>query len=202
MGPVRSGVAVGGALVALVLGVTGCGGDSTGEQLNAELNAEAPPPPLTPSPTPMPARTPVPAQTPAPSQAPAAGASEQRAQLLPLPNSPDPGVSGQLTVRNAPNGATVELSASGLAPGGAYMAHVHTGTCAEQGGPHFKFDPAGGDMPPNEVHLQLQADASGNGLGNALAPKPLPAQARSVVLHRKQGEVKVACAELGEPLAP
>jgi hypothetical protein len=122
-----------------------------------------------------------------------------RAQLLPIPNSPDPNVSGQLTVADA---STIELSASGLQPGGAYMAHVHVGTCAEQGGEHFRFDPAGGDMPPNEVHLELKATADGSGSGTTRTERPLTAEARSVVLHRTLGEVKVACAELGEPLAP
>jgi hypothetical protein len=191
----RRGFALGGAVAALLLGVAACGGDSTGEELNAELNAEARPP------QPPPAQPPVQTPAPVPSGS-AAGSSEQRAQLLPLPNSPDAGVSGQLTIQNTPNGATVELTASGLQPEGRYMAHVHTGTCAEQGGPHFKFDPAGGDMPPNEIHLDLHADAQGSSEGNTTAPKPLPAEAKSVVLHRTEGEVKVACAELGEPLAP
>jgi hypothetical protein len=195
---------VSGAVAALLLGATACGGDSTGEEFVAEIAAEAsahpkPPPPAAAEAAPAPAE-PAPA-TPAAGGSPAPS-GEQRAQLLPLPNTPDPNVSGQLTVRNAADGSTLELSASGLQPGGAYMAHVHTGTCAEQGGPHFQFDPAGGNMPPNEVHLELKATADGSGAGTTRTDRPLPAEARSVVLHRTLGEVKAACAELGETPAP
>ncbi|TDC91188.1 superoxide dismutase family protein [Saccharopolyspora aridisoli] len=96
-----------------------------------------------------------------------------------------------------PGGTTVTLEMTGLAPNGKYMAHVHAKPCAEEaGGEHFKFDPAGSEMPPNEIHLAFTADATGRGFMTAENDKPAEA-AKSLVVHPAEfTDNRIACANL------
>lgn len=95
-------------------------------------------------------------------------------------------------------GTTVTVELSGLLPNSPHIAHVHSGSCAEAGGPHYQFDPDGGTMPPNEIHLLFTSDANGGGLMTAESVQVAGAEARSVVVHPTNAmDAKVSCAELG-----
>lgn len=68
-------------------------------------------------------------------------------------------MTGSVTLRRTADGTSVSLRVEGLQPDTRYMSHVHEQACADdRGGPHFKFDPAGGDEPPNEIHLGFTTD--------------------------------------------
>jgi len=109
-------------------------------------------------------------------------------QLEPLSTAPasDKAVAGEATLERADGGTTVSLSATGLEPDTEYVAHLHTGGCdqADPGGPHFKFNAAGGDEPPNEIHLELRSKADGAAQASASSDREVPTgEAGSVVVH-------------------
>jgi hypothetical protein len=94
--------------------------------------------------------------------------------------------SGEAELERADGGTTVSLTATGLEPKTAYVAHLHTGGCdqVDPGGPHFQFDKGGSDEPPNEIHLKFTTDAAGEGEGTATSKREVPpGEAGSVVLH-------------------
>ena len=132
--------------------------------------------------------------------------ASHRGEFTAVPNAPTGigrRVSGTAEETRKSRGATVSIRVSGLKPQTDYFAHVHTGSCGlpDPGGPHFKFDPNAGDLPPNEVHLHFTTDGSGNGADSTEVPKPLPdGQTLTVVVHQKGDEytpaVKIACATL------
>lgn len=92
--------------------------------------------------------------------------------------------SAELVRRQSGTEAMIELS--GLESGEDYSSHVHAGDCdqSDPGGPHFKFDLDGSDMPPNEIHLPVTADEEGNGSSEATSDSTVPLdEGRSIVLH-------------------
>ncbi len=96
------------------------------------------------------------------------------------------GLSGSAELTRADGGTTASLELRGLVADTPYTAHLHTGGCAgpEPGGPHFKFDPQGGDQPPNELHLGFVADAKGEGSARTASNREVPlGEAGSIVLH-------------------
>jgi Cu/Zn superoxide dismutase len=126
-----------------------------------------------------------------------------------VPNAPKgtAKVAGSATLTNSPNGVLVTVAATGLNPKAVYVAHVHNDVCsaADPGGTHFKYDPAGGDLPPNELHLALTVSKKGKGTATTTNPTKAGPAAKSVVIHlkrpagAKKDEVKppkVACADL------
>ena len=95
-------------------------------------------------------------------------------------------VSGEADLERTDGGTTVSLTASGLEPKTAYVAHLHTGGCdqADPGGPHFQFEKGGFEEPPNEIHLEFTTDAAGEGEAEASSKREVPAgEAGSVVIH-------------------
>jgi hypothetical protein len=95
-------------------------------------------------------------------------------------------VSGEAHLERTDGGTTVSLTASGLEPKTAYVAHLHTGGCdqADPGGPHFQFEKGGSEEPPNEIHLEFTTDAAGEGEAEASSKREVPAgKAGSVVIH-------------------
>ena len=94
-------------------------------------------------------------------------------------------------------GTTVTVELESLVPDTRFIAHVHTGPCYEAGGPHYRFDPNGGSMPPNEIHLMFASGVDGVGLmtvENAAVAGP---DAVSVVVHPADAlDDKVVCADL------
>jgi hypothetical protein len=114
-------------------------------------------------------------------------------QLEPLAGVPAAyaGVAGEATLERADGGTTASLSATGLEPKTAYVAHLHTGGCTETdpGGPHFKFDPQGSGEPPNEIHLEFTSGADGSGKATASSGREVPVgEAGSIVLHEAGDE--------------
>jgi hypothetical protein len=100
-------------------------------------------------------------------------------------------LAGAATLERSGGGTTTSLDLSGLEPDTGYVAHLHVGACdaADPGGEHFKFDPAGSDEPPNEIHLEFTTDADGNGKAKASSQQEVPiGKAGSVVLHQADGD--------------
>lgn len=105
------------------------------------------------------------------------------------------------------SGTQVSLTAAGLDPKAAYVAHVHADACsaADPGGPHFKYAPTGGDLPPNELHLPVSVNKKGKGTGQTTNVVKAGPAAKSVVIHLKRSAEaekdeakppKLACADL------
>ncbi|MER5884212.1 superoxide dismutase family protein [Streptomyces sp. NPDC001941] len=92
-------------------------------------------------------------------------------------------------------GTVVTLSVTGLLPGHAYGAHVHTKPCGARpadAGPHYQHtkDPVTPSVDPafansrNEIWLDLTTDASGAGTATATVDWSFrPGEANAVVLH-------------------
>lgn len=107
-------------------------------------------------------------------------------------------VAGTATMARHAGGTTVTVELTGLKPEAELISHVHDGTCADGGGgAHYKFDPAGGDKPPNEIHLAFTSTADGTGFMTAENDRTAGPQARSVVVHpREFTDNRIACAPL------
>lgn len=106
----------------------------------------------------------------------------------PIVGVPQPyeNVTGEAELTRADGKTTTAISLDGLVPDTEYMAHLHTGGCAgsDPGGPHFKFDPQGGDEPPNEIHLMFTSNGDGSGKAEVTVDKEVPeGEAGSVVVH-------------------
>ncbi len=99
-------------------------------------------------------------------------------------------------VRTADGKTTVSIRVEGLLPNTAYASHVHAAACAVgDANGHYKFDPAGPALPPNEIWPSFTTNASGTGNGNATVDATAGAGAVSVVVHAPGG-AKIACADL------
>lgn len=122
-------------------------------------------------------------------------------------------VGGVAMLEVTENGSSATVSATGLEPGVEYVSHVHVGGCdqSDPGGPHFMFDPEGSEVPPNEIHVEFEANEEGQAGGSAAVGNPVPeGEAQSIVLHLANPEKtsddhagghspsdKIACADLG-----
>lgn len=99
-------------------------------------------------------------------------------------------ITGEADLTRSDGETTTSIRLDGLAPNAAYMAHLHTGGCegSDPGGPHFKFDPQGGDEPPNEIHLSFTANGDGSGKAEVSSDQEVPeGEAGSIVLHFADG---------------
>jgi len=104
---------------------------------------------------------------------------------------------GEANLARHENGTTVTIELSGLLPGVDFISHVHEGECEEGGGDHYKFDPEGSDMPPNEIHLAFTSTGEGTGFMTAENDMAAGDDARSVVVHPAELiDNKIACAPL------
>jgi hypothetical protein len=109
-------------------------------------------------------------------------------------------ISGEAELERSDGGATVSLDVSGLEPKTAYIAHLHTGGCAQTdpGGPHFQFERGGSEEPPNEIHLEFTSNAAGEGKAEATSKREVPVgEAGSVVLHVDDSHHETTAAEGG-----
>ena len=115
-------------------------------------------------------------------------------------------VKGTVEMEVGDDGTKVSVEVEGLEDKAVYVAHVHKDACAaaDPGGAHYKYDPDGGDQPPNEIHLDVKNE-DGKGTGEAENDDAATSEARSVVLHLKRAAnakkdetkpPKVACADL------
>jgi hypothetical protein len=104
-------------------------------------------------------------------------------------------VTGEAELSRGAKGSTMRLSVSGLEPETAYIAHLHTGGCAQPdpGGPHFQFEPGGSEEPPNEIHLELTSDAAGEATVQTRSKRQVPVgEAGSIVLHVDESHSEMA----------
>lgn len=119
-------------------------------------------------------------------------------ELVPGASSDYQGLSGEAILTRTDGGTVASLAVTGLEPNTAYVAHLHSGGCAQAdpGGPHFKFDPGGSEEPPNEIHLEFSSSAGGSGRAEASSNREVPAgEAGSIVLHQaKSGHTTAAAA--------
>jgi len=105
-------------------------------------------------------------------------------------------VSGSAALARHDDGTTVTIRLTGLKPDTSFISHIHEGPCADYGGGHYRFDPDGSDMPPNEIHLAFQSGSDGSGFMTAENQQTVDDRAVSVVVHpRDLLDNKVACAE-------
>lgn len=116
------------------------------------------------------------------------GADVVSGSFEPIVGVPAPyeNVSGEAELTRADGKTTTSISLEGLVPDTTYMAHLHTGGCGgeEPGGAHFKFDPSGGEEPPNEIHLMFTSNGDGSGKAEVSADREVPeGEAGSVVVH-------------------
>lgn len=118
-------------------------------------------------------------------------------RVLPEAPADAPEVSGTAYLARTADGTTLSVDLTGLEAGVDYTSHLHVEACEpDSGGDHFKFDPAGSDQPPNEVHLALTAADDGSVATTITNANPDSRGARSMVLHTSNG-TKFACADLG-----
>jgi Cu-Zn family superoxide dismutase len=179
------------AVVALAVGLSACGSERVQDAASTAV-ADSEPMPMDMAMS-MGDRAATPADE-------VAGAELSAGQFVPLPTAPDgsrPG--GEATLARHGGGTTVTLHLEDLPPGTDFMAHVHEGACYEAGGPHYRHDPAGGDPPPNEIHLTLTSDEAGVGMMTVENPLVADERARSVVVHLAGSAApKVACPDLDD----
>ena len=107
------------------------------------------------------------------------------------------GVSGTAWLGQNNAGTTVTIRLEGLEPDTEYLSHLHAQPCADdEGGPHFAFDPAGEEMPPNEVHLAFTSSADGTGKATVTNDRRVEDQAPAVVVHPAAAmDNRLACAD-------
>lgn len=117
----------------------------------------------------------------------AAGAVTATGSFELLKGHPDgyDNLSGRVTMTIGDEGSEGTITLTGMKPDTAYVAHVHEQSCdQDDGGPHFKFDPDGSGMPPNEIHWNFTSDSSGLGGATTSNPESIPEPGnRSVVVH-------------------
>ncbi|MEV0900744.1 superoxide dismutase [Actinoplanes sp. NPDC049802] len=116
------------------------------------------------------------------------------------PASVPQGARAEVSVTRTRSGVRVKLLTTGLVPGRAYGAHLHTSPCGKDpaaAGPHYqnRLDPAAGPgrpsvdpayaNPRNEIWLDFTADR--NGVGRAVSTQDWHFDAKrppwSLVLH-------------------
>jgi hypothetical protein len=121
-------------------------------------------------------------------------------------------IEGFAQIKRSKDGTSVKAVVRGLEPGTTYAAHLHDAPCSapNPGGGHYKHDPGGPSMPPNELWLSstddpmagITANAGGVAKGRGSADWVARPEAQSVVIHfippggTTAGGPKIACANL------
>ena len=145
---------------------------------------------------------------------PAGAATKTRGTFITLPAGTDLGldIQGIAQLTRTDQGTSAKVVVRGLEPGATYAAHLHNAPCsdANPGGAHYKNDPAGAAMPPNELWLSstgdptagITADEDGVAHGRGSAEWVARPEAQSIVIHyippdgTTAGGPKIACADL------
>jgi hypothetical protein len=146
----------------------------------------------------------------------AAGATKTRGTFQTLPyGSVELGleIEGIAQLTRDDDGTTAKIVVRGLEPGTTYAAHLHNLPCSDvnPGGAHYKDDPLGPSMPPNELWLSstddpmagITANEDGVAVGRGSATWVARPEAQSIVIHfilppdgTTAGGPKIACADL------
>jgi Cu/Zn superoxide dismutase len=146
----------------------------------------------------------------------APGATEvKRGEFTTLPDGEAMGldIEGFAQIKRSTDRTAVKAVVRGLEPGTTYAAHLHNAPCSEPslGGSHYKNDPAGPSVPPNELWLSstddpmagITANSGGVAKGRGSADWVARPEAQAVVVHAippggtTAGGPKIACADLG-----
>jgi hypothetical protein len=141
--------------------------------------------------------------------------SKQRGFFTTLPDGTAMGlrIKGFASITRTSDGTNVKAIVLGLARRTTYAAHLHNAPCSlpgNPGGAHYKNDPAGPAMPPNELWLSstddpmagITSNAGGVAIGRGSADWVARPDAQSVVIHfippggTTAGGPKIACADL------
>ena len=93
------------------------------------------------------------------------------------------------------HGTTVTLRLSHLLPNTDYISHVREEPCATGGGAHYRFDPEGEELPPNEIHIDFTSDDGGTGFMTAENANQVDETARSVIVQTS-AEIGLLCADM------
>ncbi len=144
----------------------------------------------------------------------AGGATKTRGTFETLPAGAALGleIRGIAEVKRTDEGTAAKLVVRGLEPAATYAAHLHNAPCsaANPGGGHYKNDPAGPGVPPNELWLSstddplagITANAAGVAHGRGSADWSARLEAQAVVIHyispggSTAGGPKIACADV------
>ena len=144
-----------------------------------------------------------------------AGPTKVRGTFQTLPDGAAMGleIEGFAELTRSADGTTAKVVVRGLDPATTYAAHLHDAPCsaANPGGAHYKDDPAGPAMPPNELWLSSQpnpmagirSNSGGVAHGRGSADWVARPEAQSIVIHyippggTTAGGPKIACADLG-----
>jgi hypothetical protein len=141
--------------------------------------------------------------------------SKQWGEFQTLPDGTAMGleIRGFAVITRSSRGTNVWAAAWGLGPRTTYGAHLHNAPCSlpgNPGGAHYKDDPAGPSVPPNELWLSstrdplagMTSNRAGVALGRGSADWVARPEAQSVVIHAippggtTAGGPKIACADL------
>jgi hypothetical protein len=143
-----------------------------------------------------------------------AGPKKVRGTFETLPDGAAMGleIEGFAELTRSDSGTTAKIVVRGLEPATTYAAHLHDAPCsaANPGGAHYKDDPAGPAMPPNELWLSSQPNptagirSNSGGVAHARGSADWVArpEAQSIVIHyippggTTAGGPKIACADL------
>ena len=144
----------------------------------------------------------------------AAAATKERGTFTTLSAGEQMGytIEGIAQITRTTDDTVVKVVVRGLEPGLTYGAHLHNAPCSvNEGGGHYRNDPAGPATPPNELWLSstddpmagITANAGGVAIGWGSADWVARAEAQAVVIHfippggSPAGGPKIACADLG-----
>jgi hypothetical protein len=106
-------------------------------------------------------------------------------------------VKGTAWLAQHDEGTTVTVSMTGLEGEADYISHLHVRPCSEDGGgPHFKFDEDGSELPPNEVHLAFTSDSAGKAEMTVNNDRRTEDGAVSLVVHPQNAlDNRIACVD-------
>jgi hypothetical protein len=144
---------------------------------------------------------------------PAAAAKNEHGSFSTLPAGQAMGLSldGIAHLKRSGDGTRAMIHVRGLTPGATYAAHLHNAPCSvNEGGGHYKDNPAGPPVPPNELWLSstanpqagITANPGGVAHGYGSADWIARDDAQSIVIHyippggTTAGGPKIACADL------
>jgi len=125
------------------------------------------------------------------------GATVTSGDIGAFATSSDRAITGHATMVRTGDGKTiVSVHVEGLLPNTEYGSHVHKQACSDgNAGTHYRFDPAGAALPPNEIWPEFTTNAAGIGNGRAVVDATAGPTAVAVVIHAPGG-AKIACADL------
>lgn len=93
---------------------------------------------------------------------------------------------GTAEVKRSTSGTKARIELTNFPPDHVMLGHLHAGACTDSdpGGAHFRFDPNGGEAPPNEIHFNITTDSNGSATVSTTNKSRVPdGAAKSIVIH-------------------